>query len=177
MVDDGELDAGDFGQWLVAMRTALHDGGEMDVPCGSCTACCRSSQFVHVDPDEHDALAHIPPELLFPTPGAPAGHLLLGYDDEGCCPMLVDDRCSIYLHRPRACRTYDCRAFAATGVIADQPLIDERVRRWRFRHADDVAHAQHDALRSAAAARTGPATEVAIRTLRRGAPPTPGRRP
>ena len=41
-------------------------GVESDVPCNGCTACCRSSQFVHVGPDEADTLAHIPAELLFP---------------------------------------------------------------------------------------------------------------
>ena len=30
--------------------------------------------------------------------------------------MLVDGRCSIYEHRPRTCRTYDCRIFTATGL-------------------------------------------------------------
>ena len=162
---DSELDAGDFGSWLVAMRAALRDHGEMDVPCGACTACCRSHQFVHVDPDETDALAHIPSALLFPAPGGRPGERVLGYDDDGCCPMLVNERCSIYEHRPRACRTYDCRVFAATGVPADQPLIDERARRWRFTYANGAARHEHDALRTQAAAATGPATEVAIRTL------------
>ena len=32
--------------------------------------------------------------------------------------------CSIYDHRPRTCRTFDCRVFAAAGVAvdADKPL-------------------------------------------------------
>jgi len=162
---DGELDAGDFSQWLDAMRAALRDRGEMDVPCGTCSACCRSRQFVHVEPDEADALAHIPAALLFPAPGTSAGSLVLGYDADGCCPMLVDDRCSIYDHRPRTCRTYDCRVFAATGVTPDQPLVAERVGRWRFHFDDGSARAQHDDLRRAAAATDGAPTQVAIRTL------------
>ncbi len=165
MGDHSELDAGDFGDWLVAIRASLSDRRDMDVPCGGCTACCRSHQFVHVDADETDTLAHIPEALLFPAPGGSPGSRVLGYDADGRCPMLVDDRCSIYEHRPRACRTYDCRVFAATGLRADQPLIDERVRRWRFTFANDAARQEHDALRARATPMRGAATEVAIRAL------------
>ena len=62
------------------------------MPCGTCTACCTSSQFVHIGPDEVDTLAHIPAELLFPAPRMPKGHVLLGYDERGHCPMLIDER-------------------------------------------------------------------------------------
>ena len=86
-----------------------------EVPCDGCTACCTSSQFVHIGPDETDTLARIPRRLLFPAPRLPAGHVLMGYDENGHCPMLVDGACSIYEHRPRTCRTYDCRVFPAAG--------------------------------------------------------------
>src|SRR5690349_11565351 len=115
------------------MTAALAGTAESDVPCGSCTACCRSSQFVHIAPDERETLAVIPKELLFPAPRLPRGHVLLGYDERGHCPMLVAGGCSIYENRPRACRAYDCRVFAATGVTpSDQPAVVERVRQWRF---------------------------------------------
>ena len=67
--------------------------------------------------------------------------------------MLTDAGCSIYEHRPRTCRTYDCRVFPATGVEldeADKPLIARRARRWRFEHPTARDHAEHDALRAAA---------------------------
>ncbi len=83
------------------MQRALRGDGGTDVPCGTCTACCTSSQFVHIEPDETDTLAHIPADVLFPAPLAPRGHVLLGYDERGHCPMLVDNACSIYEHRPR----------------------------------------------------------------------------
>src|SRR5947207_512379 len=101
--------AGDAAAWVTATRAAIGNGESADVPCDGCTACCTASQFVHVEPDEHDALAHIPPALLFPAPRRPAGHVVMGYDERGHCPMLVEGACSIYEHRPRACRTYDCR--------------------------------------------------------------------
>jgi Fe-S-cluster containining protein len=129
----------------------VRDGATSDVPCGGCTACCRSSQFVHIAPDETDTLAHISPDLLFPAPRMPGGHLLLGYDERGHCPMLVDDRCSIYEHRPRTCRTYDCRVFTAAGVDPDQPAIAERTRRWRFDYPTDVDREEQAAVLAAAA--------------------------
>ena len=129
-----ELPAGAFGAWADALDAAVRGAADMDVPCGECIACCTSGQFVHIAPDEVDTLARIPSALRFPAPFAPKGHVLLGYDEHGRCPMLVDGRCSIYEHRPRTCRTYDCRLFAATGVApdADKPLIARRAARWRF---------------------------------------------
>jgi hypothetical protein len=167
-VHDGDLDAGDFTTWLRGTRVALTSARDVDVPCDGCVACCTSSQFVHIDPDEHDTLAHVPRALLFPAPGLPAGHLVLGYDERGHCPMLVDGRCSIYEHRPRTCRTYDCRVFAATGVEPDKPAIAQRVARWRFTVVDGEARAAYEALRASAESVDGRnATERAVRALRR----------
>jgi Fe-S-cluster containining protein len=153
--DVDELAVGPFSDWLAGFRAAIAGAADSDVPCGTCSACCRSSQFIHVEPDEHDALAHIPAELLVPAPGMPDGHLVMGYDEEGCCPMLVDDRCSIYAHRPRTCRVYDCRVFAATGDEIDElPLVAVQVRRWRFDHPTPRDRAEHDELLEAAAGTT-----------------------
>jgi Fe-S-cluster containining protein len=153
MAAEGPLPAGGFSGWATQMRGALQGGRDAEVPCGSCSACCTASQFVHIGPDEVDALAHIPAELLFPAPRAPEGHVLLGYDERGHCPMLVDGKCSIYAHRPRTCRTYDCRVFAAAGVApagAQQVAIGRRVRRWRFSYDSSDDQLQHEAMRAAA---------------------------
>lgn len=150
---DEPVPAGPFGRWLEQMLSALAGAADADVPCGSCIGCCASAQFVHVAPDEHDALAHIPAELLFPAPRLPPGHVLMGYDARGRCPMLTDAGCSIYAHRPRTCRTYDCRVFpaAAVDVGDDKPLVAERARRWRFDHPSDDDEVLHAAVRAAAA--------------------------
>ncbi len=129
----GELDAGQFGAWLAAMRRSLRSLADSNVPCGDCCACCSTSHFVLVGPEEHDALAHVPRELLFAAPGMLAGHVLLPYDGRGRCPLLDEGgRCKIYAHRPLTCRTYDCRVFAAAGIDADREPITRRARRWRF---------------------------------------------
>ena len=174
---DDIADAGDFTQWLNAMQTALEDHGAVDVPCNGCTACCTSFQFVDIEPDENDTIAHIPAELLFPAPLRPKGHMVLGYDERGHCPMLIDNRCSIYDHRPRACRTYDCRIFPATGVEVEdeKPAIAERTRRWRFSYTDEASGRAHVDLKTIAQQiavedehhEPRNATERAVLTIRR----------
>lgn len=151
--DHAALDAGPLRAWVDAVRAALAGDADSDVACDGCVACCASSQFVHIGPDEVDALAHIPSALLFPAPGAPAGHVLMGYDERGRCPMLGERGCTVYAHRPRTCRTYDCRVFAATGVdVAEgdpaKAAIAARARRWRFAPDDP---ALRGALAAAAA--------------------------
>ena len=162
-----ELDAGAFSTWLASMTAALRGEGDADVPCDGCTACCTASQFVTIGPDEPDTIAHIPKALLFPAPGRP-GHVVLGYDERGHCPLLVEGACSIYEHRPRACRTYDCRVFPAAGVAIDEPgkrHLAHRVEQWRFRYAGPDDRRRHDAVQAAARHlrdRARNATEVAV---------------
>ncbi len=154
------LDAGPFGAWAREAVVVIGRRGDADVPCGACTACCTSRQFVHIEPDETATLAHVPKALRFPAPGRPAGHVLLPYDEHGRCPMLVDGACSIYAHRPRTCRTYDCRVFAAADVAVadDKPAIAAQVARWQFGFDDADDRARRAAVlaaRDAIAARTG----------------------
>jgi Fe-S-cluster containining protein len=169
------IDAGAFGAWIDAMADALDGRRDAEVPCGACTACCTSAQFVHVGPDEVEALAAIPAAVRFPAPGRP-GHVVMGYDEEGRCPMFVDGACSIYDHRPRACRTYDCRVFTAAAVEPDRPAIAERTVRWRFRHGTDDERRRHDevvaaARRLAADDPATSATERAVLAVRHVSPP------
>lgn len=150
--EEQDLAAGDFSSWMVEMQGALRGERGADVPCDGCTACCTSSQFIHIGPDETDTLSRIPAQLLFPAPGLPPGHVLLGYDERGHCPMLVDSQCSIYEHRPRTCRTYDCRIFAAAGLGIDdagKALIARRARRWQFGFPTKADRNQYAAVRAA----------------------------
>lgn len=140
-----DLPAGDFLEWLANMDRALAAGGASDVPCGDCNACCRSAYFIEVKPGDVPARARIPAALLFDAPGAPAGYQTLGYDLQGRCPLLVKDQCDIYEDRPAACRTYDCRVFAATGLAEPGPekgAVMARAGRWKFATGDAAAAAQ-----------------------------------
>lgn len=147
--------AGDFSEWLRGTEAALQSGKDSaDVPCGSCRGCCRSSMFIHIKPEETQTIQRIPRALLFPAPGLPKGHVLMGYDDQGRCPMLVDGECSIYKDRPQACRDYDCRVFAATGVAVDdwtQGEIAGRVKEWAFDYDSEGSSEEHRIVREAAA--------------------------
>ena len=165
-----ELDAGPFSTWLTSMTAALRDEGDADVPCDGCTACCTASQFVTIGPDETDTIAHIPDALLFAAPGRPR-HFVLGYDERGHCPMLVDAGCGIYEHRPRACRTYDCRIFSATGLEVDAEAeskadIAARAARWRFTFPGNEDRRRQEAVRVAVrTVRATSVTELAVKAI------------
>lgn len=153
MTDDDPLDAGPFSTWVAGIQAALRGEQDSDVPCGGCTACCRSSQFVHIGPEEVDTLSHIPDELVFPAPRLPDGNVLLGYDEQGRCPMLTEAGCSIYEHRPKTCRTYDCRIFPAAGIDASDGapgVIAQQTKRWSFSYADQTDQTEHLSIRAAA---------------------------
>jgi len=97
-------------------------------------------------------MARIPRSLLFPAPGLAKGHVVLGYDENGHCPMFMDRRCSIYQHRPRTCRTYDCRVLPAAGLELDGDRVEiiERTRRWRFDFLTQSDRAMQAAVEAAA---------------------------
>ena len=143
--------AGDFSHWLHGAEVSLRSGdGGADVPCDACRGCCRSSMFIHIKPEETQTLRRIPRALLFPAPGLPKGHVLMGYGDQGQCPMFVNNECSIYEDRPQACRDYDCRVFAATGVLVDietQPEIARRVKEWVFTYKGEEGREEARSLR------------------------------
>lgn len=148
--------AGPFSSWaaVVVRAASAREAVDIDVPCGSCTACCRSSYFIHIRADETETLRAIPRPLLFPAPGMPPGDMVLGFDAEGRCPMLAENGCSIYGARPRTCRTYDCRVYAAAGLSPEaegKTDIAARVERWRFEASTMDDRVRLAAVRAAAA--------------------------
>jgi len=129
------VDAGDFATWLQGTRATQLEGKEADVPCGDCNGCCKSFYFIHIAPNDTDALEVIPRELLVEAPGLPTGHFVMGYNDQGHCPMLREERCTIYQHRPQTCRAYDCRIFTASDMQpgeTDKALVRKRTAHWAF---------------------------------------------
>lgn len=64
--------------------------------------------------------------------------------------MLDSGKCSIYEDRPQTCLDYDCRIFTAAGVGAGKPVIDHRVRQWRFTYPTQMDRQAHDAVLAAA---------------------------
>src|SRR6185369_1959526 len=141
-----------FSSWLQHTRQAQRTEEGASVPCGDCKACCTSSYFIHIRPDETETLARIPQALRFAAPGLPKGHVVLGYDKNGHCPMFIDNKCSIYEYRPQTCRKYDCRIFPATGLPAgeDKTSISRLAGRWQFTFPTTQDHKHFSAVRAAA---------------------------
>lgn len=144
--------AGEFSHWLSVIQAAVQDNAATDVPCNSCNACCKSSYFIRIHRSETQAIANIPAPLLFPAPGD-ADVMVMGFDERGHCPMLIDDQCSIYSNRPNTCRTYDCRLFAGCGITPEEThaAVAQKSQRWQFAYADQAARTAHQALLTAAA--------------------------
>ncbi|MCR9259947.1 MAG: YkgJ family cysteine cluster protein [Pseudomonadaceae bacterium] len=149
-----EIEAGDFGHWLKVTLAAE----AANVPCGECNACCRASYFIHITDNEYKTREHVPRELIFPAPGSGGKQWVMGFDETGSCPMLKQNSCSIYAHRPRTCRDFDCRVFAAAGISASQPgagdakaEVDQQVLRWRFSYKTGNDKRKHTAIKAAAA--------------------------
>ncbi|MFA6001527.1 MAG: YkgJ family cysteine cluster protein [Thermoleophilia bacterium] len=148
-----DLTAGDFSSWLRHARSSLIDENGTDLDCGKCTACCSSSLFIHIRPEETATFSRIHPDIPVAAPGRPKGHVLLGYDRDGICPMLIDGKCSIYEQRPLTCRNYDCRIFAAAGITAgdeDKARINQRIRCWKFNYPTGRDRDEHLAVQAAA---------------------------
>jgi Fe-S-cluster containining protein len=146
------LPAGNFSDWLRAMRRALSGGPGMDVACGECVGCCTSSYFIKLRPGDSGALQHVPRQHLAASPDEP-GTMIMGYDSAGHCPMFDGRGCSIYSHRPETCRIYDCRIFTAAGMQAgpERTVINQRVARWQFAYPTESDLAEQRAVKAAAA--------------------------
>lgn len=143
--------AGPFGQWLTQARAALRGNGGMDVPCGECVGCCTSSYSILLRP--HDAaLDVVPVKFLSSVKGLAYPHAKMNPLENGHCPMFQQGKCSIYAQRPQTCLDYDCRVFAAAGIEtnADRPVINQRIRQWRFSYESAADYQAHAAVKLAA---------------------------
>jgi Fe-S-cluster containining protein len=59
------------------------------------------------------------------------GSLVLQQRADGACVHLGERRCTVYEHRPSVCRSFDCRAFAAMGII-EHCYPNYRTPDWTF---------------------------------------------
>jgi Fe-S-cluster containining protein len=78
-----------------------------EVPCGSCTECCKSNQGLFLHPEQGDDVQSYQFQVRAdPATGNPV-YLLATKD--GACVYLSPAGCTIYQRRPLLCRTFDCR--------------------------------------------------------------------
>jgi len=142
------MPAGPFQAWLEMTRKAIQNGSDVKVPCGDCSACCRSGFFIAVSKGETQTLDRIPVDFLHDIPGIPEV-LYIGFNDEGHCLLLKDGHCSIYENRPHSCRTFDCRVYNATGIQLDKDPsspISKRVQEWGFTYPTEQDRARQEHL-------------------------------
>lgn len=150
----GTLQAGAFARWVEQyVRSQLQPEAAGETPCGECNACCKGSYYVAIAADERETIARIPRVHLTLSTQTHEPQWALDQSCTGSCPMLVDESCSIYAHRPQTCRRYDCRVFAAVSVSAGQerPAVNSQVWRWRFDYPSEDDQALQTAVLAAAA--------------------------
>jgi hypothetical protein len=144
------LDAGRPAVWYAQRVITKTVTGEANVPCGTCTACCRTYNAVVLQPDE-------PTEGLKLVPGK--RQLQKQADGMRCVHLMADGKCEVYERRPRACRDYDCRTWYFAGVMppADDDKVEplrRAIRRWRTHiETEDDALILYAMRRAAAALR------------------------
>jgi len=144
------INAGNFGTWLTKARAALRGDGGMDVPCGDCVGCCTSGYSIFLRPQDK-AIDIVPAKFLSSVKGLAYPHAKMNPLANGHCPMFSEGKCSIYASRPQTCLDYDCRVFAAAGIDAgERPVINKRVKEWRFDYATEDELRAHSAVQQAA---------------------------
>lgn len=133
------------------MRGVLRGERASEVPCGGCVACCVSSYPIPLRTQDAVARSAVPEQWLI-GPALPGERWLMGFREDGSCPFLEGRTCGIYADRPQTCRDYDCRLYAAAGLVPDghRPAIEQRVRAWEFRFGSDVERGEARAVRRAA---------------------------
>jgi Fe-S-cluster containining protein len=81
---------------------------QTEVPCQTCTECCRSGQGLFLHPDRGDDVQSYRFQVL--TDAATGNETyLLATTPAGACVYLGPSGCTIYHRRPLLCRTFDCR--------------------------------------------------------------------
>jgi Fe-S-cluster containining protein len=81
------------------------------VACGRCSACCYYDGIPVDKQRDRQRLPH----LL--TEQNADGDVVLRRRADGACVHLGEHGCTVYEHRPTICRSFDCRAFAAMGIV------------------------------------------------------------
>lgn len=102
-------------------------GGSPDapVPCNGCRECCyHAGVDVHQEYERPEDLAHL--DLVERDGGT-----FLRKREDGACIHLGPHGCTVYQHRPLACRSYDCRIYALVNVL-DRFDGDHRQPPWMF---------------------------------------------
>jgi hypothetical protein len=96
------------------------------VPCAGCSACCY---YDGIPVDKKRDRKRFP-HLL--TERDRDGELVLQQRPDGACVHLGERGYTVYEHRPAVCRSFDCRVFAAMGLV-ECCNLDRQTPDWGIR--------------------------------------------
>lgn len=95
------------------------------VPCASCSACCYYDGIPVDKKRDRRRLPHLMTERNRD------GELVLQRHADRACAHLGAQGCTVYEHRPSVCRSLDCRAFSAMGLV-EYCAPNHRTPDWEF---------------------------------------------
>ena len=92
-----------------ALRRAL-EAGVVDVPCGECSACCRSGVPIYEDDG-----AEVPKRA-----------------DGACVHLDEAGWCDRHDSRPEHCRLFTCTLMSIAGVVTDNEAMNRALANWEW---------------------------------------------
>jgi hypothetical protein len=84
--------------------------GVVDIPCGDCSACCRSG--VPICEDDGTEIAKS--------------------EDGACIYLSPEGKCSRHTTRPEQCRLFTCTLDSIAGVVTDNEIMNTAMARWEW---------------------------------------------
>lgn len=119
----GNVPTGSISTWIRKLRRCLASQGQsMEVPCGTCVACC---QHLHIDLEPDELTQGLATQEV-------DGVKVLAKREDGSCVYLVQNQCQIYGQRPRTCRIFDCRGYLICGAFpGTHEGLRRALERWR----------------------------------------------
>lgn len=98
-----------------------------NVPCNGCTLCCQGD-VIYLHAENGDEINNYRTTLY-------NGRLILEHKADGSCFYLGAQGCTIHIHRPAVCRSFDCR------------LIVEKLSRSALRRLEHKGYIRADVLK------------------------------
>jgi Fe-S-cluster containining protein len=122
---DQKVHPGSAHVWLKKTVKAFLDyrydrPAAIDVPCGSCHACCYGYETEVRDSDDPS---------LERVPGVKYAYSL-PQEADGRCKYFMDEQCQVYDKRPACCRIYDCRQMFFARTRGKRTDINAAIERW-----------------------------------------------
>lgn len=84
--------------------------GTVSIPCGDCSACCRSGVPIYEDDG-----AEVPKR-----------------PDGSCIHLRPNGECDRYDRRPEQCRLFTCTLDSIAGVVTDNAIMNQALAQWEW---------------------------------------------